>query len=399
MVLAFLTELGYGFLRLFVNPVFYMAFILSLALAFRRVHKERLHFHTRVYDVVSDLYHTFIPGLFAGLILYGLFIGLGFMLQEDVIVLLMAVTFLLSLTFRPRYLSPAFVIFLTATVVIFLPELETNITWWNEWIAGIQIGSLPYLFLLMAAFLFVEAMLIMFQAKRKPSPRKVVGKRGKAIGGFKTERVWLVPTFLLIPGFGLERIEWWPFFGSGDSFAFMLVPFLIGYDQFQTYDLPDRALKRDGTRLALVAFTALPLAVLAFLYDWLLTAFLGMAVLCFSRFALYALTRKQNESRPAFFTLRNKGVQILAIVPKSPAADMNVKVGEVIRRVNGIEVRNATQFYEALQTNPTFFKLDVIDERGELRFEQRPLYENEHHALGLLFVDESRDVYSNAEEA
>lgn len=400
MVLAFLTELGYGFLRLFMNPVFYMAFILSFVLAFRRIHKERLHFHTRVYDVVTNLYQMLIPGLIAGFILYGLFIGLGLMLSEGIIVLLMAVTMLFGLTLRPRFLSPAFVIFFTTVMIVFMPKWEVkNYAVLNRWMEGIQVAFLPYLFLLMTIFLIVEAMLIMFQAKRSSSPRRVIGKRGKPIGGFATESLWLVPTFLLIPGSGLERLEWWPFFGMGESFAFIFVPFLIGYEQFQTYDLPVRALRRDGKRLAVIAFVALPLAVFALLYDWLVIAFLGMALLSFCRVALYVHERKQNERRPAFYTLHNQGVQILAIVPKSPAADMNVKVGEVIRRVNGIEVNNAIQFYEALQTSPTFFKLDVLDEHGELRFEQRALYENEHHALGLLFVDKPRAKYSGAEEA
>lgn len=398
MILAFLTELGHGFLRLWMNPVFYMALVLSILLAFRRVKKERSLFHTRVYDLFSDVYHTFIPGLLAGLILYGFFIGAGFMLDEGVIALIMVITFLLSLAFRPSLLSPAFVLFLTAVVIIFLPEVETNVDLVNRWLAEIQIGSLPYIFLLMSVLLIVEAMLILFQAKCQPSPRRVAGKRGKPIGGFETNRVWLVPTFLLIPGFGLERISWWPFFGWGDSFTFMLVPFLIGYHQFQTFTLPEKAIKQDGRRLAFLGLAALPFAIVTLLYYWITVAFIGMAILCLSRFALYMFVRNANQARPAYFTQKNKGIQILAIIPKSPAADMNLKVGEVIRRVNGIDVKNTSQFYEALQANATYIKLDVMDGNGEIRFEQRAHYDDDHHELGLLFVDEPRTRFEFREK-
>ena len=399
MLLAFLTELGYGFLRLLANPVFYMAVVFSLVLAFRRIQKERFHFHIRVYDAVSDLYHTFIPGLLAGIILYGLFIGLGFMLNKGVIMVLMAVAFLLCLTFQPRLLSPSLVIFLTAAAVVFLPDWETNFAWLNAWRSDIEAAALPNLFMLMAILTVAEAFFIMMQAKRQPSPRRIMSERGKPIGGFEVKRVWLVPAFLFIPGFGLERLGAWPFFAWEDSFSFMLVPFLIGYEQLQTFDLPKRAVLRDGLRVAMLGFLSLPLAILTSVNEWLIAAFLGMAALCFSRYVLYAIVHKENEEKPAFFTLRNQGLQILAVVPKSPAAEMNVNAGEIIARVNEIPVNSSQQFYEALQANPTFVKLEVIDERGEVRFEQRALYENEHHELGLLFVDDSRIQYQSAEEA
>lgn len=399
MALAFLNEIGNGFLRLWLNPVFYMTFFLSITLAFQRVKKERLYFHSRVYDVVSDLYHSFIPGLLFSVILNVLFIGFGFVLAEGIIVLLMASTLLLSITFQPRFLSPAVVIFLTAIAIVFYRSWEGQTDGLNQWISDASFDSLPHLYLLMIVFLLIEALFIIFQAKRQPSPRRVIGKRGKVVGGFETNRVWFVPTFLLIPGIGIERIDWWPLLGSENSFAFMLVPFLIGYHKFQTHDLPERALKRDGLRLMVITFVFLPIAVLTILFKWLTVAFVGMALLCFMRLLLYVMERKWNEGKKEFFTLRNQGLQILATIPKTPAAQMNVKVGEVIQRVNGIKVNRASQFYEALQMNPTFFKLEIVDENGELRFEQGAFYANEHYLLGFLFVDEVRSRYNDVEEA
>lgn len=399
MMLAFLAELGQSVVRLFLNPIFYLAIVFAFVLAFRRVRKERLHFHTRVYDVISDLYHTFVPGLLVGVLLYGLFIGLGFTLNEGVLVLLMTIIFLLSLTFLPRLLSPAYLFFITAIIIVFMPDWEMNHARLDGWLSDLEVSILPSLFLLMTILLFVEAVLIFFQAHRQASPRRVVGTRGKPIGGFETRRVWLIPTCVLIPGAGFERIDWWPLLGLGDSFALMLVPFLIGYEQFQTSDLPKRAVKRDGLRVALVSIIALPIAILSIYYEWIALAFVGMAFLSLSRLLLFVFVRKENDEKRAWFTLRNEGLQVLAVVPKSPAAEMNIHVGEVINRVNGMKVNSARQYYDALQINPTFVKLEVIDADGELRFEQRPLYENEHHSLGILFVDEPRVHYRKVEEA
>lgn len=393
MVFEFLSALGYGFLQVWLNPVLYFAFFLALIVAFFRVKKERLHFYIRIYDVVSDLYHTFIPGLLAGLLLSGIFIGVGFVLSKGIVILLAAVTVLLSCLFQPRVLSSAYVIFVTAVGIVFLPDWLNSFTWLSELAADLQVKWLPNLLLIGVVLLFMEALLIMFQAKRQVSPRRVSGKRGKPVGGFEVNRIWLVPAFIAIPGTVIERVHWWPLFGDGSLFTFLLFPFLIGFRQFQTYDLPEKALKRDGLRVAVLAALFLPLAILTYVYKWPAAAFVFTALMFIFRLSLYKFEQKQSTLKQEYFTLKNKGLQILAIVPKTPAAEMNLKVGETIQRVNGIDVNNATQFYEALQTNPTFFKLEVIDENGEVRFEQRALYDQDHHSLGLLFVDEPRIQY------
>ncbi len=397
MVIAFLTELAHGFLRMLLNPVFYMTFLLSFVIAYRRVNKERDLFHSRVHDFVTDFYNTFVPGLMAGFILYGVFIGLGFMLPEGIIAVIMFFTFLLSLTFRPSLLSPSLIVFLTALASIFLPEVDTQVPFINTWLSHVDHSFIPYLLLLLSSLLLAEACLILFQAKKRPSPRRVVGSRGRVIGGFETNRVWLVPTFLLIPGVGLERLDWWPLFGWGDSFTFMLVPFLIGFHRFQTFALPEKAIGREGKQVGLLALLSMPLAVFALMYSWSVTAFIGITLLVGLRFFLSYRVSQESNVRPPYFAEQNDGLIILAIIPKTPAAQMNVKIGEIIRRVNGVDVRTSTQFYEALQVNAAYIKLEIIDDNGENRFEQRALYDNEHHELGLLFVDEARDQFDKLE--
>lgn len=389
--------LGYGFLQIWMNPVLYFTVLVASVFGIYRVKKERNHFYIRIYDVVSDLYHTFVPGLLVGFILSVLFVFSGFVLSQGVVWLLATVTFLLMCLFQTRFLSPACVMFLTATGVVFLPDWLRPIDWLSGLLSDLDVKWMPNLLLLGVVLLFVEALLIMFQAKKQVSPRRVIGKRGKPIGAFETNRIWLVPAFLTIPGTVVERIDWWPLFSDDRAFTFLLFPFLIGYRQFQTYDLPKNALKRDGMRVAVLAIAFLPIAVLTYVYEWDAVSFVSIALMFILRISLYIYEQKQSALKQAYFTLRNDGLQILAIVPKTPAAEMKLQVGEIITRVNGIAVRNATEFYDALKKNSTFVKLEVIDEHGEIRFEQRALYAHEHHLLGLLFVDEPRTHYKQQE--
>lgn len=398
MIEEILRALGYGFLQLWLNPVFYLTFLVAFILGVNRVKKERNHFYIRIYDVIDDLYHAFVPGLLAGLVLSVLFVSIGIVLSQGVMWMITAASIFLMCLFQPRLLSPAYILFLTAVGVVFLPDWLSRFEWLSGVFSDLHVKWLPNLLILGVVFLFVEAMFIIIQAKKLASPRRMHGKRGKPIGAFETNRIWLIPAFLPIPGTIVDRIDWWPIFAADESaFTFMLFPFLLGYRQYQTYDLPKNALKRDGMHVAILAAILLPLAILTYVFEWYATSFIIIALMFVLRYGLYIYERKQSTLKQEYFTLRNDGLQILAIVPKTPAAEMNLKVGEIIKRVNDIDVRNATEFYEALKKNSTFVKLEVIDEEGEIRFEQRAFYERDHHLLGLLFVDEPRIHYSYRE--
>lgn len=397
MIEVFIRGLGYGFLQIWLNPVLYFAILAAFVFGIYRVKKERNHFYIRIYDTVSELYHTFVPGLLAGLVLSVLFAASGFVLSQGVVWLLSAVTFLFMCLFQTRFLSPAYVIFFTAIGVVFLPHWLIQFDMLSGVASDLDVKWIPNLLVLCVVLLFLEAFFIMFQAKKHVSPRRVIGKRGKPVGAFETNRIWLAPAFLMVPGTVVERIDWWPLFADERAFTFLLFPFLIGYRQFQTYDLPKNALKRDGIRVALLAIGFLPIAIVSYLYKWYAFSFVLIAFMFILRIILYKYEEKQSTLKQEYFTLRNDGLQILAIVPKTPAAEMNLQVGEIIKRVNGIDVCNATEFYEALKKNATFVKLEVVDERGEIRFEQRAFYDHDHHLLGLLFVDEPRIHYKQQE--
>ena len=40
---------------------------------------------------------------------------------------------------------------------------------------------------------------------------------------------------------------------------------------------------------------------------------------------------------------------VLGIIPNTPADDLELKIGEIITKVNGIPVKHVSDFYEALQ--------------------------------------------------
>lgn len=67
---------------------------------------------------------------------------------------------------------------------------------------------------------------------------------------------------------------------------------------------------------------------------------------------------------------------------------MGLVIGEKIVRVHDHPVSNEHEFYEIMSVNQTYCKLSVKNLDGEVRFVQRPIYQNERHELGLVFVKE-----------
>ena len=80
------------------------------------------------------------------------------------------------------------------------------------------------------------------------------------------------------------------------------------------------------------------------------------------------------------------GVVIAGVLPDSPGEKMGLKPGECIRSVNGRQVSNEKELYDAIQINAAHCRLQVIGRDGEVRLMQQVIYRHDHHRLGLLVV-------------
>ncbi len=59
-------------------------------------------------------------------------------------------------------------------------------------------------------------------------------------------------------------------------------------------------------------------------------------------------------------------------------------------KANGREVNSQRDFYDALQQNSAFCKLEVLDLQGELRFAQSSIFQGDHYQIGCLFVPDDK---------
>ncbi|AGE23655.1 transmembrane protein [Geobacillus sp. GHH01] len=371
------------------QPLLYYGAALALAVGWRRVKRERRDFHVRVYSLWQEWRGLWTKGWMAGAMLSAAAVGIGIAVPQEAVWTVTVLTVLFSLAMEARLLSPAYPVG-GALLVFGLAERSGAL---SRWLPD-GMTAAPALAVWLALLLFSEGWLIIRTRNEAASPQLAKSKRGMTVGLQWTQRLWFVPVVLPVSGGALPPASWWPLVSTGDGYSFWLVPFLLGFSQRRQHMLPAEAARAEGRLVVRLAFVVALLAASGIWYPPLAVAAGAMAII--GREWIAFSGHRADRARPPRFARHPHGLVIVGVLPGSKAEKMGLSIGEVIIKTNGAPVRTETEFYEALQRNRAFCKLDVVGHNGEVRFVQGALYEDEHHELGLLFV---RDRNASASEA
>lgn len=343
-------------------------------------------FHTRLHDGFYELRSLLPMGVILGLVLSIITIGSGVVMPFGTIALIGVITILLSLTFSLRWLSPSYVIGFSMFGIIFLSTLSSESSFLQGLIEDFKNTSLTAVVVLLALLVISEGLLVLKNGTKGTSPHIEQSKRGLPVGSHLTRRLWMVPVFLILPGEVLQtQFQWWPLFSLNDGqYALTFVPFAIGFQNKTLGMLPSDGIRFIGKRIIAHGIVLAALAVGSIWYP--LLAIVGASLALIGRELISIHHRLTDDSMPFFFSRKDHGLMILGIIPKTPAEKMGLQVGEIVTKVNSIPVKSEGGFYEALQKNRAYCKLEIVDTNGEVRFVQRALYDGEHHELGILFV-------------
>lgn len=373
----------------FLHPMFWFFIIISLACGYLRIKRERHTFHTKIADMYDELIFTYIKGLIPGILLSILFFGLGISIPFGFLGIIAAVTALASLTFRMNWLSSAYIVS-AGMFIAFLLQYTHTVPFADRFpqAFGVNWASAA---VFMGLLIITEGAAACRSAHLKTSPALVVSSRGLPIGRQLANRAWLLPLFLLVPGSGLEsHLSWWPVFTvPGGSFHLIWIPYIAGFGQRVQGSLPEVSIRITAKRVMILGVIVTAFGAAALWWTPLAGAAACIAVL--GRLFLSLRQRLNDNAAPFYFSKRDQGLMVLGIIPNTPADDLELKIGEIITKVNGIPVKHVSDFYEALQKNRAFVKMEIIGLNGEIRFDQRASYEGEHHELGILFVQDEHE--------
>nr|WP_255551626.1 PDZ domain-containing protein [Sporosarcina sp. E16_8] len=180
-------------------------------------------------------------------------------------------------------------------------------------------------------------------------------------------------------------VPYWPQFTFGESaFSFVPVPVLIGFSQVARSLYPDVLFPKIGRAVVWTGGTVVVVGIAALWLPILGWVALLLGVVCR---AVISITAWVRDRQGGFVVApREAGVVIAGVVPGSPGEKMGLLPGEYIRSVNGLQVSNEKELYDAIQLNAAHCRLQVIDRNGEVRLMQQVIYRHDHHRLGLLVV-------------
>ncbi len=387
MLQEWLVEFLAGLGKLFIHPLFYFSFLLAFIAGMFRVSRERKDFQTRVYDIYQEIRYILPSSLIIGLLLSVVTLVLGLTLPIELLNMIAAVTVIFSLV-GFRLLSPAWPV--GAAVLLFYAAETLGYSFIPDQALSFE-GMLVTDVLLMALHVITEGLLMIKHGWQGTSPRLTKSPRGLKVGMQLAQRLWLVPVFMVLPAGDLPSFaSWWPVVSIGaEAYALIWFPFLVGFAQLIKSTLPELAVKATGKSVITLGIASLVLAVAAY---WLpLLAVASAVLVILGRIWISWRHYSYESNHPYFFTKQPMGLMIIGILPNTPARKLDLKIGEIVHKVNGIAVRSENQFYEALQKNAAYCKLEVVDVNGQNRFVQGSLYAGEHHELGLLFVEEESE--------
>ncbi|HDX9591040.1 TPA: PDZ domain-containing protein [Bacillus pseudomycoides] len=385
---TWLLEMMKAIVRFLTHPALYVFFISSFFVGYLRVLRERKDFSFKVYDVLYELRTSIFAGIGLGLILSLITVGTGLIVSQASVIIMAIWTVSFAMIAQYRYLSPAYTLGIAIAAAVLSSKIPFSFLQLQEG----EESSVVSLAILLGLMLVVECILISKNAANYSTPKLRKGKRGLNIGLHESNRLWLVPLFVLIPGDALTQfVSWWPVVSVGSQkFSLFLVPFLVGFTRTVKSFEPKGALLFTGRRVFGLAAVVLVLGIAS--YWWHILAIVAMGAAMLGRLTIAVQERLEDERRPAYFSSRDNGLVVLGTIPGTAGEELNLKPGEIIVKVNGIVPTTVDGFYNALQSRSTgaFCKMEVVDTNDELRLVQHAIYEGEHHELGIVFVEQER---------
>ncbi|WP_158306379.1 PDZ domain-containing protein [Caldalkalibacillus thermarum] len=394
------TEWGAAIIQalpaLVLNPFTYILVLLMALHLRRQISIERKLFGTKLHAFGEELFYALGIGVLGGLLVSIPLVLLGVVLTYHTFVCLWLMALLL-MAFRVRYLCFAYagsILALLSLIAGWLPAPGPG------WLAAagdiLRTISLPALFAMVALLHLAEALLIYLSRLRPATPVFMRSKRGRMVGAYELQHLWLVPLFLVTEsgqGSLPPLFASWPLFAQQPELplGLVLLPAVLGYSEQAVASTPEEKMRFSARWLTLYGLILLGLSLAAVYLDWfiwlaLLFAYLGHE-------ALIVYSRYREESRAPIHVHPHRGLKILAVIPRSPAAKMGLRAGDVIVKVNGMPVRQRQALYEALSRNKAFCRLEVINPDGEVKFAQSSVYEHDHHQLGIVLAPDEEVPY------
>lgn len=389
MVTEIFLEIARAIGRLFMNPIFYIAIIMAIYLGYRRVKRERKFFHIRILWGWSETIGLFKEGLLISLCISILSLGFGLTLPTQFLYVVAMISFIALIIYVFHFLSPIIIFSISLLALFLLNYLNVSFNLFGIEIHGVKMNDgLEITVAVLAGLLLVaEGMLIRKYGAQYASPIVENSKRGLKAVAYLSKKIWVLPIFFVIPGNVIDAyFPWWPQFSlDSKQFSLVLFPVIIGFQQMSRHTLPVYLHQKLGRAVIILGEIVIIGGLVAYFIP--IVGFVMLIVGLVARIGISILYVSREQKDVYAVSAKSSGVMIAGVLPNSPAEKMGLNIGEIIRKVNGVEVRSERELYEALQINAAHCRLEVLNHQNEVRLTQHVVYNGDHHRIGLLVAE------------
>jgi len=367
----------HGVSLLFLNPIFYLGIIFLFLLSIHKIKIERLLYGVRLHSIWQEMGRVLLFGLIAGILISVLLYFLPITIQPLELTVIWITTLILAF-FRLRFFCLSYSAGLISLVTIILGTVSNNFSGQNLlfWQFIEQFHVFSWLFLA-NIFHLAEAFLIL-SLEKEGLPLFINGKRGKVIGAFLLQGFWLIPIFYFFAG------------------VLIPLPVIIGYNDLAINSTPKEKLRFSSLLMLSISILNIGLLGISFLLPdnlgTLIEFFTSILTISTHEIMIYLINRRERTREPLFLNSQT-GLKVFTVIPDSFAHRVGIKGNEVIIKVNNLQVQTKEDFYQALQLQSAFVKLEIRDTKGEVRFINQPFYKGEHHQLGIILVPDDSSPY------
>jgi len=384
-------SVGQAILAVLLNPVTYVSTALLIWDLLRNVKAERKFFGIRVTRVWKPLFVRYLKSIGVGIVVTVLAVLLGFTVTMWEVAAIAVVSLLLAIIRLRLFATPYPIAVLIFISVIARAEIKyaSNThgfvrTLWQQLAVFHIVGWIGIL-----ALAYVAQAVLLWWNRYPAAPALVESKRGRSIGAFVIQLGYVVPMGVLTPGnLPLPHLPLhWPWFGLASGVSLLGLPIVVGFGTTVT-TLPWQSAIRRVFRHSLLAVLVLAGTLYAATRSSLNDALIAVLVVLVAQEWFLWQTKYSEARKDPLYVARDQGVLVLCTIKGSVAEQMGLLPGECITHVNHVPVHTEYDLHFALDQNPAYAKLQVVDIRGEMRMVGKPVYAGERHHLGLVAVPE-----------
>lgn len=336
-----------------------------------------------------------VIGIFAGLAASVIMSYLGVVFDEGSVVDLIFLATILFLFYNPRFASIAYTgaVMCILSLVLGYAAASTGQQAWN-----ILKLDVPAVMTMVSVILLVEGILIILDGKRGSVP-VFTNREGKVMGGFILQRYWIVPVSMFFmlhdPTLAASQAsvpmpQWWPLIRSTtpadvlQNALVVLIPLygLMGFNSITFTRNRQRKAAETGAFKVACGIALFALAQTAVDNTFIRVILPALALAAHEGWV--QLDRRRELNGKAKYVSTN-GMMVLEVLPESAAAEMGIRSGDTLMKINDSSIENEKMLTEALQQGPSFIWLSIKRENGKLeQLNYGKMFKDKQ--LGLLLV-------------